>query len=300
VSIAARNSFLRIEAIRLHWAEVGDAVRTPPVIMLHGLNDCHLTWRRVAPLLGRSRRVLMLDLPGHGFSERPDASYELGWYAHVVAKWMEAIGLEQADVVGHSLGGGIAQVLLLHCPTRIRRLVLASSGGLGREVAFLLRLAAIPRVVERFGQPFMGPCTRLALKRLRDVIPAAHVEELSAINAQKGSARMFARTVRDIIDWRGQRRTFFQRAHELATLPPMAAFWGDRDTIIPATHAQALADSVENLRLTLFEKCGHYIQHERPESLVHELAAFLDDPSVPAARLRPSGPAAGGQPILLG
>jgi pimeloyl-ACP methyl ester carboxylesterase len=293
-----RHSFMRIGGARLHWAEVGDGSNQPPVLLLHGLNDCHLTWRRVAPALGRSRRVLMPDLPGHGFSDRPDASYELGWYAHLMARWIDAVGLEQVDVVGHSLGGGIAQVLLLESPARIRRLVLAASGGLGREIALLLRLAALPRVVEHLGQPFMGPCTWLALRAVRNAVPAEHIAELSTINARKGSARAFARTVRDIIDWHGQRQTFFQRAHEITSLPPMAVFWGDRDTIIPAAHGRALVESVEGVRLTLFKDCGHYVHHEQPASFLRELRDFLDDPVVTPARLR--GADAGSDGELLG
>ena len=81
--------------------------------------------------------MLVPDLPGHGLSARPDASYELRWYAHVMARWLDAAGVERADVVGHSFGGGVAQMMLLECPERFRRLVLVSSGGLGREIARL-------------------------------------------------------------------------------------------------------------------------------------------------------------------
>src|SRR3954466_7936617 len=91
VGFGARHAFMRIESTRLHWAEMGESAHEPAVIALHGLNDCHLTWRSVAPTLARTRRVFMLDLPGHGFSERPDASYELGWYGQLVARWMEAL-----------------------------------------------------------------------------------------------------------------------------------------------------------------------------------------------------------------
>jgi pimeloyl-ACP methyl ester carboxylesterase len=270
----------------IHHCELGQRADRVPVVLLHGLNDWHLTWRRVAPALARDRRVLLPDLPGHGLSSRPDASYTLGWYAEVMARWLAALDLEQVDLVGHSLGGGIAQMLLLECPRRIRRLVLACSGGLGREIAVVLRLASIPLVVERFGQPFMGPGTRLALKSIRDVLPPTHIAELSAINAQTGSARAFARTVRDIIDWRGQRRHFLQRAHEIAALPPIAVLWGERDTIIPATHATALAEWVDGVHLQLFAGCGHYLQHEQPEALAQSVRQFLDAASVPPARLR--------------
>lgn len=280
------HHFAPVEDVRLHWAELGESTGKPPLVLLHGLNDSYRTWIRLAPRLARDRRVLMPNLPGHGLSGRPDASYELGWYAHVMARWLDVVGVDRVDVVGHSFGGGVAQMMLLSCPARVRRLALVSSGGLGREVAVSLRLAAIPLVVEHFGQRFMGPGTRLALKATGDVLSRKDAARLSAMNAQRGSARAFARTVRDIIGWRGQRRTFFQRAGELSTLPPIAVFWGDRDAVIPFSHAEALAQSVDGVRVTRFAACGHYPHHERPDAFVDALLEFLDSPGARAARLR--------------
>ncbi len=265
---------------------MGEPNGKAPVVLLHGLNDCYLTWSKPAPLLACDRRVLVPDLPGHGLSGRPDASYTLRWYAHMMARWFEALGIDTVDVVGHSFGGGVAQVLLVECPEKIRRLVLVSSGGLGREIAPAPRLAAIPFVVERFGQPFMGPGTRLALKATGDVVSKEETRRLVAMNAQRGSARAFARTVRDIIDWRGQRHTLFKYADELSQLPSMAVFWGERDGVIPASHAQALADYVEGVRVVLFKGCGHYPHHENPQRFLRELRRFLDDPAALKARLR--------------
>ena len=297
----ALHHFDPVDGVRLHWAELGDCTAKPPLVLLHGLTDSYRTWRQLAPRLANDRRVLMPDLPGHGLSGRPDASYQLGWYADVMARWLETVldaaGVERADVVGHSFGGGVAQMMLLRCPERIRRLVLVSSGGLGREIAWSLRLASIPFVVEHLGQPFMRLGTRFALKATGDVVSREDSARLGAMNAQRGSARAFSRTVRDIIDWRGQRRGFFQRADELSTLPPIAVFWGDRDTIIPHSHAEALAKSVDGVRFTRFHACGHYPHHENPDAFVAALRDFLDSPEARAAQLR--GRARVGNPRVL-
>ncbi|HEY5374716.1 MAG TPA: alpha/beta fold hydrolase, partial [Polyangiaceae bacterium] len=146
-----RDHFVTVEGVRLHWAEVGKASDAPPLVLLHGLNNSCLSWSRVAPLLATDRRVLMPDLPGHGQSERPNVAYDLEWYALLIAGWLEALGLEQVDIVGHSFGGGIAQMLLLRCPERVRRLVLVAAGGLGKGVGRWLRLASLPYVVEYLG-----------------------------------------------------------------------------------------------------------------------------------------------------
>ena len=92
-----RHFFRLVDGVNLHWVEFGvefgERAGRPPVVLLHGLNDSHLTWRQIAPLLSPTRRVLALDLPGHGLSDRPDASYELAWYAQIVAHWIESLGL---------------------------------------------------------------------------------------------------------------------------------------------------------------------------------------------------------------
>jgi pimeloyl-ACP methyl ester carboxylesterase len=233
----------------------------------------------------------MPDLPGHGLSDRPDATYDLDWYARVMEGWLEAAGVARADVVGHSFGGGVAQMMLRRCPERIRRVVLVSSGGLGREVTIALRLASIPLVVERLGQPFMGPCTRLAMLALNaggELFTRDDVAYLAAMNAQVGSARAFARTVHGIIDWRGQRHSFLKRFSELPCAPPMAVFWGDQDTVIPFSHAEALARFLDGVRVTRFAACGHAPHLEQPDAFLTALQAFLDSPHAPAARLRPT------------
>jgi pimeloyl-ACP methyl ester carboxylesterase len=291
-----RNAHVTVAGTRLHWAEVEGNADSCPLVLLHGLNDSHLTWKHVAAAFAARRRVLMPDLPGHGRSERPNASYELAWHTHVIAEWLKAVGLDRADVVGHSFGGGVAQMLLLECPTRVRRLVLLSSGGLGRDVGLALRLASLPLAVERFGQPFMAHGTRLALRGLRE---ASDIAELSAINAEHGTARAFARTVRDVIDWRGQRRLFLQRAHEIARLPPILVCWGDRDRLIPVAHGKAFADRVEGVVFKLFAGSGHYIHQEQPDLFTRVVSDFLDDPSAPETRLRTAArPSGSEQPML--
>ncbi len=287
VSVSEPRSFLRpVDGVELHWVEYGWPGRLPPVLLLHGLSDSHLTWREIAPELARDRRVLVLDLPGHGLSERPDARYELGWYARLVGGWVTSLGISQLDVVGHSLGGGIALMLLRRFRSRIRRLVLAAPGGLGREVALVLRLASLPGIVERLGQPFMSLGAWLALGSWRARLPHRHLSELRAMNARPGTARAFARTVCDLMDLRGQRYSFFHHAHEIRDLPPMAVLWGDRDSIIPVSHGKALVRAVEGVRFVEFAGCGHYLHHEDPLLFHRAVREALDDALWPPMRLR--------------
>jgi pimeloyl-ACP methyl ester carboxylesterase len=283
----AARPFLRVvDGVTLHWLEYGCQGTRPPVVLLHGLNDAHLTWWQIAPELGRDRRVFVLDLPGHGLSDRPDVDYTLAWYGQIVAHWIESLDVPPVDIVGHSLGGGIALVLLRVCRSRIRRLVLAAPGGLGREISFVLRLASLPRVVELIGQPFMGFGTWLALRRLQPKLPRGHIFQLSAMNTRPGTARALARTTHDLMDWRGQRHSFLRHAHEIADLPPITVLWGNRDSILPIAHGRALARDVEGVRFEELIGCGHFLHHDDSAMFLRAVRDALDAPSWPAMRLR--------------
>ena len=271
-----------IQGIHIHCAEAGSNFKDPPVVLLHGLIDSHRTWQQIVPKLAEHRRLLMPDLPGHGLSSRPDASYTLEWYSKIMAQWLVESDLDQVDIVGHSLGGGISQMLLLECRNRIRRIGLISSGGLGREISLLLRLASIPYVVEYCGQPFMKPLTNLMCLLPNSGRTLKESRVLSSMNGQKGSARAFARTVRDLMNLGGQRYTFYQRSHEIPDLPKIRVFWGEKDSIIPAKHGRFFSDKVEGVKFISFAKSGHSPHHQEPTNVARALCEFLNEPQYQA------------------
>ncbi len=276
---STKHCYADVGGVNLHWIEIGDSDANPPLILLHGLSDCYSTWKHITADLARDRRLLIPDLPGHGYSARPDASYGIQWHASIIAQWLDLLDFQQVDCAGHSFGGGVAQMLLLECPQRIRKLALLSSGGLGREVAFELRLASIPWIFEKLGQPFMATGMLMALWHIDDSLSKEHITELCKINSQKGSARALARTVGDVINWRGQTRGFSERAHEIADMPPIGLFWGDLDRIIPIAHARKLVEALDDTSLEVFEGCGHFPHHEQPQCVVVAFRDFFNTPA---------------------
>jgi pimeloyl-ACP methyl ester carboxylesterase len=116
------------------------------------------------------------------------------------------------------------------------------------------------------------------------------------MNAQPGTARALARTLSDVVTWRGQGRHFLDYAHRGQRLPPIALFWGDRDDVTPIEDARQFVRSVQHVKLHEFPGSGHYLHHEQPETLALRLQYFLDMPRVRPARVptesyRPAQPA---------
>jgi pimeloyl-ACP methyl ester carboxylesterase len=116
----------------------------PPVVLIHGMVNSSRHWERVALGLARDYTVIAPDLIGHGDSAAPRGDYSLGAHAASIRDLLVAIGIDRATFVGHSYGGGVAMQFFYQFPQRVERLVLISSGGLGREVSSMLRSAAMP------------------------------------------------------------------------------------------------------------------------------------------------------------
>lgn len=140
--------------LRLRVVESGAAAASP-VLLVHGWGACVYTYRYLLPALSHAgRRAIAFDLRGHGLSAKPRGAvnYRTAVLLGDVLELFDTLGLAQADVVGHSLGGGVALQLALAAPARVRRLVLAAPVGLSR--VRLRRFARIvtPRATDRFAR----------------------------------------------------------------------------------------------------------------------------------------------------
>lgn len=279
----SRSTRMFVSGTDLYWEDWGrrtggDASAQRPLVLLHGLSDSGGTFNRVVRIFAQRRRVIVPDLPGHGRSGRPSASYDLDWYASVMRRWIEELDLGEFDLLGHSLGGGIAQRLLLEPIGPVRRLSLVSTGGFGAQVAWPIRLAAMPGVLERIGQPLMAAGTALGVRLCGGKFSRRDRDHLCHTNSRPGSARALGRTIRSVVSVRaGQRQHFLDHAHEVPHLPPLSVFWGERDPIIPSSHADTISQWFEGVTVTRF-RCGHYPHRELPLAFASAVERFLDTP----------------------
>src|SRR4051812_45292273 len=137
---------LQVSEISLHGNRVsyrtgGDG---PLLVLVHGITSSSASWEPVLPALAEHFTILAPDLLGHGQSDKPAGDYSLGSHACIVRDLMLALGHERGTIAGHSLGGGIAMQVAYQFPELVERLVLVSSGGLGREVSIFLRAVTLP------------------------------------------------------------------------------------------------------------------------------------------------------------
>jgi pimeloyl-ACP methyl ester carboxylesterase len=280
------------ESIVLHGHRVTyrSAGSGPALLLLHGIAGSGRTWDEVVPWLAEDHTVIAPDLLGHGGSAKPRGDYSLGAYASGARDLLSALGFDAATVVGHSLGGGIAMQFAYQFPERLERLVLVSSGGLGREVSLLLRAAALPGaewvlpVLAGVRLDAAGAWVGRQLGRV-GLRPASDLDELASgfASLSDGEARQaFLHTVRAVIDTGGQRVDASDRLYLAAGVPSLL-IWGDRDRIIPVDHGYAAHERMPGSRLEVFPGAGHFPHRDDPHRFVSVLRDFMD--SSPPAHL---------------
>ncbi|HZO04883.1 MAG TPA: alpha/beta hydrolase, partial [Solirubrobacterales bacterium] len=186
-------------------------------------------------------------------------------------------------IVGHSLGGGVALQFTYQFPEMVERLVLVSSGGLGPDVSPILRAAALPGadlfisatagIGQRAGSLLGSGLGRLGLQPNADV---AEVARGYATLSDRDRRRAFLATLRSVVGTEGQLVGATDKLYLAAELP-LLILWGDRDPIIPVSHAEEAHAALPASRLEIFEDTGHVPQLERPGRFVAALQRFLDE-----------------------
>jgi len=255
----------------------------PAIVLVHGITSTSATWERVVPYLAARYTVIAPDLLGHGMSAKPRGDYSLGAYASGVRDLMVSLGHDRATFVGHSLGGGVVMQLAYQFPERCERLVLVDSGGLGREVNFLLRSATLPfsEVVLPFlastrlldaGRLVSRAFGRLGLRAGTDV---AELAKGHASLADAEARAAFVHTLRTIVDPGGQRVNASDRLY-LAQNVPFMLVWGERDSIIPVEHGRTAHELVPASRLEIFEDAGHFPHVDDPQRFLDVLLDFIE------------------------
>ncbi len=272
-------AFARIHGHEVAYLAAGEG---PVVVLVHGIAGSSGTWARVLPSLAEHHTVIAPDLLGHGQSAKPRGDYSLGAYASGIRDLLTLLGHERATFVGHSLGGGVAMQLAYQFPQMCERLVLVGSGGLGQEVNPLLRLVALPGaelvlplVLSRHLHGALeGLARRVAAAGIGPTPLGGELWRSYAALTQPRDQAAFVHTVRSVIDLRGQRVSARDRLY-LAADAPTLIVWGDRDRVIPVSHAHAAHALIPNSRLEVVKGAGHFVPLERPATFVAVLEDFL-------------------------
>lgn len=280
------DRFVEVGGVRTrYWVEGTGS----PVVLIHGLSNSVEHWLLNINALATEHTVYALDLVGHGKTEKPlSRSYDLRSLVRFVLEFMDAVGIERADLIGHSLGGGVALVLAETSPQRVRRLVLVAGVGLAGDVGWVLRLVSLPGVGELLTRLALQGDFPKHLKRQRAVWPDARGVPDELIRLRYEATRWenirttYFRTLRATMTVRGVRRTVVAPIVEgLRSLDmPVLVVWGEDDDLLSSRHARIVHNHVPKARVELFEGVRHdpmVVDHERFNRVTVQFLADAPD-----------------------
>jgi pimeloyl-ACP methyl ester carboxylesterase len=260
-----------IDGTRLRVLDAGSG---PAVVFIHGLGAWMYAWRAtLKPVLAAGHRVIAFDNRGFGFSERPDSGYSNAAYARLLVALLDSLGVAEAVLVGHSMGGAVAARVALDHPQRVRGLVLIAPAGYGVSEPWTLRVARMP-FAGRLVSGLRGRWTVAHLLRSTYADPAGvtadDIDQYYAAAAVPRSTVALRGVFREFRfdDLRGQ----LGRIQE-----PTLLIWGADDRWIPLALGQEMALHLANGALVAIPKAGHDVHEERAEEVVPTLLAFLRD-----------------------
>ena len=262
--LALRFSDVRLQTgVRLRYAEQGDP-SGQPLIMLHGYSDSWFSYSRVLPLMNAKYHIYVLDQRGHGDSDRPASGYTFPDFASDVLAFMDAKGLKEATIVGHSMGSFVAQHLAARAPERVTRLVLVGSATTVRnDVVFELQ-----REVNRLKDPVPTKFVReFQTGILSQPLPDQFMEKVIS-ESLKLPARVWHAVMAGMVASDSRARLGDIKA-------PTLIIWGDQETVFPRSEQDALVSAIPSAVLKVYPKTGHSPNWELPERFAADLEAFI-------------------------
>jgi pyruvate dehydrogenase E2 component (dihydrolipoyllysine-residue acetyltransferase) len=262
----ARPQELEAGGLRLRYLELGEGTGVP-ALLLHGFGADLNTWMFTQPALAEGRRVVALDLPGHGGSAKELRGADAESFAAIVGQAADALGIARMHLVGHSMGGGIAIAFALRQPERVATLSLIASASLGPEInsAFIdgfVRAARRREAVEVLGLLVHDPA----------LVSRTMVEDVLRYKRLDGVAAALARIAEE---WFPQGRQKAELGSALASLNLLVQIiWGREDRIIPVAHTEALA---ARLPVHIIEESGHLPHMERAGEVNRLLKRLIEN-----------------------
>ena len=270
-----RGEFVDVDGARLYYYAAGSRGAGEPIVLLHGFPSSSHLWTRVVPLLPDGHRVVVLDLLGFGRSDRPlGRDVSIRGHAERAVAVLDQLGINYACVVGHDVGGGIAQTIAVRWPHRVSRLCLVDSVAFGewptREVRMARATLPLTRhlpatwvlsvlrgdllrgytdgeegthSIDLYVKPFASPGGRDALVQHLQALDAAETEALTP---------------------------------RLATLvQPTALVWGAHDPFLPLGIGRRLQEAIPGATLDVIPDARHFTPEESPERVARAIGELL-------------------------
>jgi len=271
-----RGEFIDVGGPRLYYYAAGTRGAGEPVVLIHGFPTSSHLWRDVVPLVPEGHRVVVLDLLGYGRSDRPRPGCDLSIRGHAerVIGFLDALRISYAAIVGHDLGGGIAQYLAVHHPTRVARLCLVDSVAFDDWPTRQVKLARVTLPLTRH-----LPATWI-LGILRTELERGYAHEERGARSIDIYVRPFCQP--EGLDVLVEHLEALDAAETMALQPrlkdivaPTAIIAGAHDPFLPSAVARRLHEAIPRSTLDVLPDVRHFTPEEAPATIGALMESWL-------------------------
>jgi len=266
---------------QIRYLTAGEGDRT--VLLLHGgiIDAANVSWGGVIGPLSEDARVIAPDLLGYGWSDKPEGPYSQTRHARVMDTFLDMLDVDEVDVVGTSMGGGVGLDLALRSPERIRRLVAVDSYGLGTELPsgkltyLTSRVALLNKGSLGLGRRSRG-LTKSSLGNIVvdvEALDEAVVDAVYELLQIDGIGRAYRSWRKHEVGWGGFRTRYHTDLDEIQS--PVLYIHGAHDEVFPVEWSERAAERTPNGSFERFDDCAHWAPREAPERFVDTVRSFL-------------------------
>jgi pimeloyl-ACP methyl ester carboxylesterase len=243
--------------------------RGRPVILLHGWLGSWGLWQETMSFLGRYYRTYALDFWGFGESGKKRETYAVQDFVSLVDQFMEQLGIVNAPLVGHSMGGTVSLSVAIKYPQRVSKVVVVGSPIVGSSLAIPLKLAGYRGIA--FMLFNMMGAFRLAMRVASPIICRdERFANMMDHDLTSTTLESFLLSIASL------RRTDLRPMLGQIKIPAMGMY-GDRDVIVHPRQWEPMKQGIDHAQIELFPSAGHFIMLDEPKDFAQRLKAFLDE-----------------------
>ena len=265
----------KVAEIGEHFVSYVDEGADEPVILIHGIPTWGYLWHKLIPVLSKQTRVLAPDLIGFGYSDKQDNfDRSIARQTEMIDAWMEKLGIQNANIVAHDIGGGVALRLATLFPHRVKRLCLMNSVSydswaieamiqLGHPSAYYL--ASASTTVATLRQMLKQGFNETPEDEILDGIFAPYLTEVGKLSLIRNAAALNTNLTTEI--------THLLHKIKAKTL----ILWGVDDKFQLLKFGKRLADDISNAKLIQIENARHFVMIDQPEAVARHVSTFLGE-----------------------
>jgi len=272
------SHYTTVDSLRLHYVEAGTPdPGNPPIVLLHGFPTSSHLYRNVIPELEKTHRVIALDLPGYGLSDKPlDVAYDYKFYAGVLSGFLDALGIDTIDLVVHDLGGPVGLYWAVENPSRVRRIVVLNTL-VYPELHWAVKLFLVALRTPLLRDYLVSPKALVGVMK----VGVVHKDRMNREVLTPYTAPFEPPAARKALLQAGSglgAGGLAKIAKKLPTLGiPIRCIYGEKDLALPdvAKTMARVARDCPGTEVTALPNCGHFLQEDEPETVGRLMAQFL-------------------------